>query len=212
MTEPADLAARIVDQAIALAESGTWESVRLFDVAAGLGVTLDEVRVHFREKEALVEAWFDRADRALLQAAARPDFLALDTRQRLHSAIMCWLDALAAHRRVTRQMILGKLEPGHLHVQIPVVLRVSRTVQWIREAAQRDTATVRRTFEEIGTTSIYLATFGYWMSDDSPGSRDTRQFLDRLLGLAERTAHTIFGPASRRAARSPPAPVRTPPS
>ncbi len=212
MTEPPDLAARIVDQAVALAESGTWESVRLYDVAAGLGITLDEVRVHFREKEALVEAWFDRADGALLQEAARADFLALDTRQRLHRAIMCWLDALAAHRRVTRQMILGKLEPGHLHIQIPGVLRVSRTVQWIREAAQRDTAYVRRAIEEIGTTSIYLATFSYWMSDDSLGSRDTRLFLDRLLGLAERAAHAVFGPASRRAARGPSAADRTPSS
>ena len=206
MTAPADsdLRERIVDAALALAEQHSWEAVRLHAVAATLGITLDDVRRHFREKEDLVDAWFDRADRAMLEAAAAPEFLALTTRQRLHRVIMRWLEALSSHRRVTRQMILGKLEPGHLHIQIPGLLRVSRTVQWMREAAQRDTATVtRRALEETATTSIYLMTFVYWMQDDSAQSERTAAFLDRRLKQAETLARLVSSTAHGAAGRAP---------
>jgi AcrR family transcriptional regulator len=93
----------------------SWESVRLHDVAAELKMSLNDVRAEFREKEELTDAWFDRADAAMLQEAAGPDFPGLSPRARLHRLIMAWLMALAPHRRVTRQMICGKFEPGHVH-------------------------------------------------------------------------------------------------
>lgn len=197
-TDPGDLRDRIVDAALALAEQRSWEAVRLHDVAAALGITLDDIRRQFREKEDLVDVWFDRADRAMLAAAAAPDFLALTTRQRLHRVIMNWLTALSPHRRVTRQMILGKLEPGHLHIQIPGLLRISRTVQWMREAAQRDTVYVRRALEETATTTIYLMTFVHWMTDDTPQSARTAAFLDRRLKEAETLAHFVSRPQAAR--------------
>ncbi|MFH0343408.1 MAG: TetR/AcrR family transcriptional regulator [Chromatiales bacterium] len=191
-----DLKQRIVDTALALAEPRSWEVVRLHEVAEAAGITLDELRVYFREKEDIVEAWFDRADAAMLHAATAPGFLSLTTRRRLQRVIMAWLNALAPHRRVTRQMISGKLEPGHLHIQIPGIMRVSRTVQWFREAAHRDAAYVQRAFEEVATTGIYLTTFCYWMWDDSRGSGATEALLERLLGIAERFAHATVGPSA----------------
>lgn len=184
---------RIVDAAIALAERRNWESVRLHDVAAELGITLDDIRRHFREKEDLVDAWFDRADAAMLREGASPGFAALPTRHRLHRLIMAWLDALAAHRKATREMIYGKLEPGHIHIQFPALMRVSRTVQWMREAAQRDATFVRRALEETALTTIYLMTFFYWMRDDSEHSEKTRRFVDEKLALAERLDHVVYG-------------------
>lgn len=191
------LSQRIIDAAIDLAEQGSWETVRLQSVAARLGVSLDDIRGVFREKEDIVEAYFDRADEAMLRAAEAPGFLDLPTRVRLHRVIMAWIEALALHRRVTRQMIGGKLEPGHVHIQVPGLLRISRTVQWMREAAYRDASYLRRALEEVATTSIYLATFCYWMGDGSPDSTGTRRFLDRLLGIAEGASHAVFGPGAR---------------
>jgi AcrR family transcriptional regulator len=161
------------------------------------GATLDDIRLHFREKEDLVDAWFDRADAAMLQDAVEPGFLQLSTRERLHRSIMTWLDVLALHRRVTRQMILSKCEPGHLHIQIPAIMRISRTVQWVRETAQRDTTYLARALEETVLTSIYLATFAYWMQDVSDGSTRTRRLLDRLLRLAETAAMWLPGTIGR---------------
>ena len=185
MTAAANPAQHILDSALALAEARSWEAVRLHDVAEATGVSLDDIRTHFQEKEELVEAWFNRADAAMLQDAAKPDFLRLSTHERLHRVIMAWLDALAPHRQVTRQMILNKCEPGHLHVQIPGLLRVSRTVQWMREAAHQDATYLHRALEETALTSIYLTTFIHWLSDGSPNSIRTRKLLDSLLKTAE---------------------------
>jgi ubiquinone biosynthesis protein COQ9 len=187
----------IVDAAITLAEAGSWEAVRLYDVAEALGITLDEIRLHFAEKEDVVDAWFDRADSAMLKAAQMPELGRLSPRERVHLLVMAWLDALSAHRKVTRQMIVGKLEPGHLHIQIPGLMRVSRTVQWIREAAHRDATFVHRAIEETALTTIYLMTFAHWMTDESPRSRSTTRFLDRLLALAEAGERFALGIAGR---------------
>ncbi|HRP97237.1 MAG TPA: TetR/AcrR family transcriptional regulator [Rhodocyclaceae bacterium] len=189
---------RIVDAAIALAERRNWESVRLHDVAAELGITLDDIRQHFREKEDLVDAWFDRADAAMLREGASPGFTELPTRRRLHRLIMAWLDALAAHRKATREMIYGKLEPGHIHIQFPGLMRVSRTVQWVREAAHRDATFVRRALEETALTTIYLTTFFHWMRDDSEHAEKTRRLLDEKLALAERVDHAVYGRCPKR--------------
>ncbi len=206
-------AARIVDSALALAEQCGWEAVRLHDVAAASGLSLDELRQHFREKEDLVEAWFDRADAAMLQAGAAAGVQDLPAPERLERLLMAWLDALAPHRRVTRQMIQGKLEPGHLHIQIPGLLRVSRTVQWWREAAHRDARFLRRALEESVLTSIYLMSFARWMADESPGSADTRRFLAHKLALAARLEcrlcalrpRAVQSSAAPRATAHPPA-------
>ncbi|HVW63907.1 MAG TPA: TetR/AcrR family transcriptional regulator [Nitrosospira sp.] len=183
---------RIVDTAVELGERKSWEAVRLNDVAVLLGITLDDVRVHFREKEDIVDAWFERADAAMLRAAQDPDFPYLNPRQRLHRLIMTWLGALYPYRKATRQMIYGKLEPGHIHIQIPGLIRISRTVQWMREAAGRNATYIRRALEETALTSIYLATFAYWMNDGSSGSAGTGRFLDRCLAIAENADRIMF--------------------
>jgi AcrR family transcriptional regulator len=187
-----ELRETIVDTAVTIAERSNWEAVRLFDVATELNITLDDIRVYFREKEDLVDAWFDRADHQMLQAAETVEFLSLSSRGRLQYLIMSWLDALAAHRKVTRQMIGAKLEPGHLHIQIPAIMRISRTVQWMREATHRDATFVRRALEETALTTIYLATFAYWMQDDSENSQNTREFLAHKLKMAESLDHMVY--------------------
>lgn len=185
----------ILDKALKLAELSSWESVRLHDIAVALNVTLDQIRMHFRQKDDLVEAWFDRADSSMLTDAAAPDYLHFSGRERIHRSIMAWLQALAPHRRITREMLMYKLEFGHVHLQVLGILRISRTVQWILESANSKTTHLSRILEEVGTTGIYLATFVYWMRDDSPGSIDTQGFLDRLLRRAEGVSRVV-NPAS----------------
>ena len=176
---------KIVDKAIELVESSNREAVQLHDVAISLGLSLDEIREEFSEKDELIDAWFDRADSSMLRDAASPDLVQLSRKARMHRAIVVWLDVLAGHRQVTRQMILSKMEPGHIHIQFPGLLRISRTVQWLREAAGYDAGFPRRAVEEVVHTSIYLTTFTYWMSDDSAQSERTRRFLDRQLDHAD---------------------------
>lgn len=156
-------AAQILDSALQLADVCGWERLHLFDVAADLGVGLDAIAVHYRDKDQLVEAWFDRADQALLVRGTGADLLGLEPAKRLEELLIAWLDSLAAHRAVSGQMLLYKLEPGHLHLQIGGLLRISRTVQWWREAAQRETLQLRRIAEESLLTGVYLRCFIHWL-------------------------------------------------
>jgi len=206
MTDNQDIRESIVDAAVALAERTSWEAVRLYDVATELNISLDDIRFYFREKEDLVDAWFDRADRIMVKESEATGFLTLTHPQRLHHLLMAWLDALSIHRKVTRQMIGAKLEPGHLHIQIPAIMRVSRTVQWMREAAQCDATFVRRALEETGLTTIYLATFVYWMNDESENSQHTRQFLEQKLRFAEMLDQKIYGSQQQTGRKSTAAP------
>lgn len=190
---------RIVDTALQLAEASSWERVRLHAVAERLGLRLEDVRGHFREKEEIVEAWFDRADAAMLGAVRDADFAALPGHERFARVVLDWLGALAGHRRVTREMILGKLEPGHVHYQFAGLLRVSRTVQWMREAARLDAPLPWRAIEESVLTAIYLATFARWMCDDSPGAAHTaRQLRDWLAGASRFAGPLRAAGASQR--------------
>ena len=201
MSRKRDVREVIVDTALALAEERSWESVHLHEVAAEAGLTLEDVRLHFRDKDDIADAWFDRADRAMLRAAGAPEAAALPSRVRLHRAVMAWLDALAPHRRVTRQMIRSMLGPGQFHVQLPALLRIGRTVRWAREAAGCDAVLPRRMLEEAATGSVFVSAFVCWLGDGSPASRRTRRLLDTLLGTRE-TA--VPAPTPRPAPRSAP--------
>lgn len=194
---------RFVDAALALAANGDWEAVRLADVADATGGTLADIREYFREKEELADAVFERADRAMLEAAARPEVQAMAPVQRLHHLLMSWLEPLAPHRRAIRQILRNKLEPGHLHVQFPALLRISRTVQWLREGAGRRATFAHRAIEESVLTSIYLTTVIRWLGDESPGAEHTARLLRRLLERAERLESWLV-PGQRTGPDRPP--------
>ena len=181
MEKKPDLASTILDTALELAKVKSWEPLRLQDIAHKLDISLDDIRAHYAQKDDLVEAWFDRADSHMLQTAAEPEVSQLDMPEKLHCIIMAWLDALAPHQQVTTDMLWYKLEPAHIHLQLQGILRISRTVQWIREAANQDSTHLRRIIEEVGLTSIYIATFVHWMNDLSEKQQRTREFLSKRL-------------------------------
>lgn len=182
-----DLAQVILDTALSLAESRSWEDLHLYDIADSLGIGLDQIQQHYAQKDDLVEAWFDRADLALLGMKNSPHFFRLSPANRLHHVIMHWFDALSPHRAVTRQMLAYKLEFGHIHLQALGITRISRTVQWFREAARLDTVNLFRVLEETGLTAIYLCAFGCWLYDDSRHFEQTRRVLQKNLSRAERS-------------------------
>lgn len=183
-----ELRARILDTALALGERQGWDAVHLHDVARALGITLADIERYYASKDALAEAWFDRADAALLAAPNAPGWAERMPRERVREAILAWLQALAPHRRLTAQMLRYKLQPEHLHLQALGVMRVSRTVQWIREAALLPETGWRRELQEAALTAIYLATFARWLTDDTPDAAHTAALLEGLLALAERAA------------------------
>lgn len=188
---------RIVHTALRMAEqAGSWDAVHVHAVALELGMGLDELRRFFADKDAIAEGFFDMADAALLAAGRQPGWAALPIRERLFRAIMTWLDALAAHRRLVPGMLGYKLHPEHVHLQVRGVARISQTAQWIRETSMLPSTGWRREVEEAVITTIYLTAFARWMTDSSHGAESTRRLLRRLLTTAERGALRLGFPRS----------------
>jgi AcrR family transcriptional regulator len=185
-SSPADI---ILEAAVRLANTRSWERLYLHEVAKETGIPLHEIHEYYSQKDDLVEAWYDRADKAMLKAAQAPGYNELMATERLHLLIMRWLDTLAAYKNVSRDMLLYKLEPAHIHLQLQGIQRISRTVQWLREAALQDATHLRRIIEEIGLTTLYLNTFIFWMTDNSANQERTRRFLHRRLASFDKCNH-----------------------
>ena len=178
-----DLSERIVDAAVAIAEEkGRWSAVRLHDVANRLGIPATHVLDHYRDLDGVADAWFRRALKAMV-APKPPDFLKQPEWRRVELCLLAWFEAVSEHRRVTAQMLRGKLHPSHPHHWVPLVFNLSRTIHWLREAAQlpAEYGTHRAEREEIGLTALFVAAVLVWAGDDSRGQERTRQFLRREL-------------------------------
>lgn len=182
MVSTMDTRRLIVHTALRLGEqAGSWDAVHVHAVAREAGITLDELRRHFGGKDEIAEGFFDFADDAMFAAASEPGWTQLTESERLQRVITAWLDTLAPHKRLVRQMLGYKLRPEHIHLQVGGVARISRTVQWFREAAMLPSAGLRRELEETVITSIYLATFSAWLLEPSAASERSKRLLRSLL-------------------------------
>lgn len=188
MDPDAQRAEQILDTALTLAQRRGWDALHLHDVAAQLGIGLAELHRHYRLKDDLSEALFDRAERALVRAGDTPGWAALSERERLQQAVLAWFDALAPHREAAAAMLRYKLHPEHLHLQAAGLLRISRTVQCWREAARLPSAGWRREVEEAVLSGIFIGAMGCWLLDGTPDIRRTRAWIDAGLSGAERAA------------------------
>ncbi len=185
---------RIVDATLDLAEETGWDGLRLRRVAERLGVPLAEVLIHYRDLDAVADAWFQRAGSAMLESAPE-GFATRPARERLHLMMMRWFDALAPHREVTGQMLAAKLYPSHPHHWVPLVFNLSRSIHWLREAALLDAVGRRRQMEELGLTWLFLRTLAVWLRDETPNRERTRARLARRLADADRAMAWVWGKA-----------------
>ncbi|MCE8015749.1 TetR/AcrR family transcriptional regulator [Halomonas sp. MCCC 1A17488] len=198
-SEASPFADRIVDEAVRQAETHGWRAVRLSEVARSLELPMSVVLERFRDMDDVANAWFQRGWRAML--AAKPDtFDDWPERVRIEHCLQAWFDAYAAHRQVTVQMLKAKAHLPHPHTWVPMVFDLSRTVQWLREAARLEAryGTRRAQVEEMALTSLFLAALAVWASDTSEGQRRTRRFIEKRLKRGESWMKWVPGVAHRR--------------
>ena len=194
MAAKKQLSERIVDAALARADRCGWHAIRLHDLAADLGITLGDIYGEFSDLDAVGNAVLARADRAMLDAAARRGFAKHAARDRLLIAMMAWFTALAPHRAHVAAILQYKFALAHIHLRAALVVRLSRTVQWIREAAHLDATGVRHDVEEIGLSALLVATTVHWLARGSDDVAETRSFLERRLDRADRAMARLWPP------------------
>ena len=157
-------------------------AVRLHDVADRLSVPTPRILDYYRDLDAVADAWFLRGLKAMV--APKPaDFLDNPEWRRIEICLVAWFDALAEHRRVSAQILRGKLHLSHPHHWVPMVFNLSRTIQWLREAAHLPAVygTRRAQREEVGLTALFVGALLIWTRDETVGQERTKTFLRREL-------------------------------
>lgn len=187
---------RILETALVIADEAGWDGLRLRDVAARMKITAAGLRRHYRDTDAIANAWFGRALDAMLASVPR-GFHRRPAAARLEFLMLRWFDALTPHRRVTAEMLAAKMWVFHPHHYVPMVFSLSRLIQWLRDAAGLDAAGRRRQVEESGLTVLFLATLAVWCRDESEGQERTKAFLGRRLERADAVMTRLFGSATQ---------------
>ena len=129
-----ELGPAVVEAALARASEVGWEQVRLHAVAERTGLGLPEIGRHFRDLDAVANAWFAQARQAMLAAAAE-ELSGREADERILVVFGRWLAHLAPHREVARQILRYKLHPPHLHHWVPLVFDLSRLVHDILDVS-----------------------------------------------------------------------------
>lgn len=174
----------ILDTALILASNNQWEEIRLYQIAETLKVNLVELLPFIAEKEDLVDLLWDRCDHYMLFQCGSARFNEQPFATQFEQCVMAWLTPLSLHRTVVKQMLFNRLEPGHLHIQLPMLFRISRTVQWMRELCKRNNIFIKRATEETVLTTLFLTAVSVWLRDTSDAAIDTRNQLQRRIQQA----------------------------
>ncbi|MCJ8279778.1 MAG: hypothetical protein MJK14_07590, partial [Rivularia sp. ALOHA_DT_140] len=67
-------------------------------------------------KDDMAEAFFNRADDAMLNLASAEEYRDLSSDDKLVECIMVWFEALSPYKPLVREILAYKLEPGHFHL------------------------------------------------------------------------------------------------
>lgn len=196
---------RVVDAALTLAAEVGWEQVRLSAIADRAGLALTEIGRHFRDVDAVANAWFVRARLAMLALPAE-ELAGKPADERIALAFEAWLDALAPQRRVAAEILRHKLYPSHPHHWVPLVFDLSRLVHDLLDVARVPGSSRLRQAQEIGLTVITVLTLSHWLRDDSPGQERSRCRLRARLARAGRLARWLR-PEVEAAPSAPEAPA-----
>ncbi|WP_419905037.1 hypothetical protein [Kiloniella sp.] len=181
----------IIDEALSFADNHGWSQSTLGPLADHMGVEVNDIRAHFPDANAIANAWFTRAQDAML--GKKPGgFDTLPVRERINLIMLRWFDALAPHREVAAQIFCAKVHYPHIHHWAPAIFLLSRTIQLLRDAAGLHARGRRAQIEEIGLTALFLATLRGWCRDDSPDQERTRRNLDRRLQQIDRNILKLY--------------------
>lgn len=184
-TRKPPLRARAIAATFDLMAVEGWSGLTLSDIAKAAEASLPELFEAFPSKVAIVNAYMDDVDKAVLKGAAAADE---SKRDRLFDIVMRRFDTLAdrknALRALSRDIACDPLAAACLG------LRLRRSLVWMLEAAGVSASGIMGALRVKAFGLIYAATARVWLDDDSEDSAKTMAFLDKRLKQAEQWATT----------------------
>ena len=178
---PAAPRERIVDAFMALVGERGLAATRLADIAEAADMSLAALRAEFPGKLAILSAFSQRIDEAVLAGGPAEGEGARD---RLFDIFMRRLDALAPYKPALRQMAkTARRSPGFA-AMLNVMAR--RSQRWMHAAAGIDRGGVTGAIARQGSVLVFAQTLATWLEDDDPDLARTMKTLDEALGRGDR--------------------------
>jgi AcrR family transcriptional regulator len=187
MAGQVETAGRIVECAMILAAERGWRHTGLGDVAAAADVSLADLHTHFGSKIAILAAFVNQIDGAVLAGVVPMQSDEEDegesVRDRLFDVLMRRFDALKPHKDAIRR--IARDLPRDPLAMICFLPHQARSLAWMLESAGVSSAGVRGRVRTRGLGLVYLSALRAWFRDDTEDMSATMAALDRALGQAD---------------------------
>ncbi len=198
MNTQADSSEQIVKAALDLAAERGWRTLTMTEIAARAGISLDELYWRTPGKPAILAAFDQMIDRAVLAGGSADP--ADKPRDRLFEVMMRRFDALSEYRAGVAALIRDlPADPVSALAELP---RLNTAMQWTLEAAGIPATGLIGRLKVQALGVVYLLVLRVWLDDDSEDQSRTMAALDKRLQQAEQLANT-FDRSPRRAAAPP---------
>jgi AcrR family transcriptional regulator len=196
---------QILDTALTLFRERGLEETTIRDIASRAGLSLGAAYYYFKNKEAIVGAYYDYIQLEH-QARAREAFTeATGLRDRLRAALHTKIDIVQKDRRLLRALFRYGGEPDHPLSWFGPATREQRqlTVAVFAEAiaGERLPADIRDAAPTLLWT-LHMGVLLYFLYDSSPNLRRTRQLIDAavdfVLDVRRLATSPLLRPMRRR--------------
>jgi ubiquinone biosynthesis protein COQ9 len=156
-----------------------WSEKALAMAAAELGVPANRARIAFPGgASAMIDAWFDAVDVAMIAAFPDARIAGLKIRERIRDLLLFRLEAAAPHREALRRALAILAMPQNAPAGASLAWRSADRI-W-RLAG--DTATDFNHYTKRAILiGVYASTSLVFLDDDSENLTATRAFLDRRI-------------------------------
>lgn len=173
---------RILEAALPHAAFDGWSRRTLQNAASDAGVDAATARRLFPQGGDSLLVWLDDwADRRILEAATRRDLARLPVRRRIALLVLARFEVLEPHREALRRASLARTMPGNLAGAGRSLWRTVDRI-WLTAGLGGDPSEGFSYYSRRATLAgVLVATFLYWLDDQSEDFADTRAFLDRRI-------------------------------
>lgn len=171
---------RIVDATLALAETKSWRSLTLGDIAAAASLSLAETMAAFPSKTAVLSAFSRRIDAETLKLLSEEDAAdgTATSRDRLFDTIMLRFDAMTPYRAALNAIATDVAqEPLSA---LPLVSPTLKSLALLLEASGIDSSGLKGALRVRGLGVAWVSAFRVWLTDNEDQTK-TMAELDKRL-------------------------------
>lgn len=173
---------RVLEAALLHAAFDGWSRRTLVNAAADVGLDAATARRLFPQAGDSLLAWLDDwADRKMLEAVAGQDLQRLPVRRRIAQLARARLELLAPHREAMRRAAVAHGLPNNAAESGRALWRTVDRMWQAAGLAGDPNEGFSYWSRRASLAAVLVATFLYWLEDQSEGSADTWAFLDRRI-------------------------------